>query len=133
LEIYAELDEFGEEVEWVGAVVPLAEAYQRKMAHLPIVQKNFGPKRQFKFSISPGEVVECDGKAGNRELFVMRMTSQLSSGQLNIGFAPINDARKAREMQKARTWLWANPDTFRRRHPRKVAMNPLGELSAAND
>jgi len=133
LEIYAELDEYGEEVEWVGEVVPLAEAYRRKKAHLPIVQKNFGPKRQFKFSISAGEVVECDGKAGSRELFVMRMTSQLSSGQLNIGFAPINDARKAREMQKARTWLWANPDTFRRRHPRKVAMNPLGELSAAND
>ena len=133
LEIYAELDEYGEEVEWVGEVVPLAEAYRRKKAHLPIVQRNFGPKRQFKFSISPGEVVECDGKAGTRELFVMHMTSQLSSGQLNIGFAPINDARKAREMQKARTWLWANPDTFRRRHPRKVAMNPLGELSAAND
>lgn len=133
LEIFAELDEFGEEVEWVGAVVSLAEAYRRKKAYLPIVQKNFGPKRQFKFSISPGEVVECAGKAGDRELFVMRMTSQLSSGQLNIGFAPINDARKAREMQKARTWLWANPDTFRRRHPRKVALNPLGELSTAND
>ena len=133
LEIFAELDEFGEEVEWDGAVVPLAEAYRRKKAHLPIIQRNFGPKRLFKFSISPGEIVECDGKAGNRELFVMRKASQLSSGQLQIGFAPINDARKAREMQIARTWLWANPDTLRRRHPRKVAMNPLGELSAAND
>jgi len=133
LEIFAELDEDGEEVEWDGVVVPLAEAYRRKRAHLPIVQKDFGPKRLFKFSISPGEVAECDGKAGKRELFVMRKASQVSAGQLQIGFAPINDARKAREMQIARTWLWANPDTLRRRHPRKVAMSPLGELSEAHD
>jgi CRISPR-associated endonuclease Csn1 len=133
LEIFAELDEHGEEVEWDGVVVPLAEAFRRNRAHLPIMQKDFGPKRLFKFSISPGEVVECDGKAGCRELFVMRKASQLSSGQLQIGFAPINDARKAREMQIARTWLWANPETLRQRHPRKVAMNPLGELSEAHD
>ena len=99
LEIFAELDEFGEEVEWDGVVVPLAEAYRRKQAHLPIVQKNFGPKQLFKFSISPGEIIECNGKSGRRELFVMRKVSHLSSGQLQIGFAPINDARKAREMQ----------------------------------
>jgi CRISPR-associated endonuclease Csn1 len=133
LEIFAELDEFGEEVEWDGVVVPLAEAYRRKKAHLPIVQKTLGPKRLFKFSISPGEIVECDGKTGKRELFVMRKASQLSSGQLQIGFAPVNDARKAKEMQVARTWLWAGPETLRQRHPRKVAMNPLGELYEAND
>jgi CRISPR-associated endonuclease Csn1 len=133
LEIFAELDEHGEEVEWDGVVVPLAEAYQRNRAHLPVVQKDFGLKRRFKFSLSPGEVVECDGKTGNGELFVMRKASQLSSGQLQIGFAPINDARKAREMQTARTWLWANPETLRQRHPRKVAMSPLGELSEAHD
>ena len=63
----------------------------------------------------------------------MRKASQLSSGQLTIGFAPINDARKAREMQIARTWLWANPQTLRQRHPRKVAMSPLGEISEAHD
>ena len=128
LEIFAELDEYGEEVEWDGVVVPLAEAYQRKQAHLPVVQKNFGPKRLFKFSISPGEVVECDGKTGNRELFVMRKASQLSAGQLQIGFAPINDARKAREMQIARTWLWANPETLRQRHPRKVSHEPARRI-----
>ena len=30
LEIFAELDEYGEEVEWDGMVVPLAEAYNRR-------------------------------------------------------------------------------------------------------
>lgn len=133
LEIFAELDEFGEEVEWDGMVVPLAEAYRRKETHLPIVQRDFGPKRLFKFSISPGEIVECDGKTGQRELFVMRKASQLSSGQLQIGFAPVNDARKAKEMQVARAWLWAGPESLRQRHPRKVAMNPLGELYDAHD
>ena len=63
----------------------------------------------------------------------MRKASLVSAGQLQIGFAPINDARKAREMQIARAWLWVNPDTLRRRHPQKVALNPLGESYTAHD
>ena len=62
VEIFAELDEHREEVEWDGVVVPLAEAYQRKGAHLPIVQKDFGPRRQFKFSISPERLLNATAR-----------------------------------------------------------------------
>jgi hypothetical protein len=97
------------------------------------VQRDHGPLAQFKFSLAPGEVIECDGKPDGRSLYVMRTVSQLSSGQLQIGFAPIRDARKAKEMQSARAWLWASPATLSQRHPRKVSVNALGEVSEAHD
>jgi len=59
--------------------------------------------------------------------------SQLSSGQLQIGFAPIRDARKAKEMKSSRAWLWVTPATLSHRHPRKVIVNALGEISEAHD
>jgi CRISPR-associated endonuclease Csn1 len=133
VEVYAEIDEKGNEGEWDGDVVSMFEAYQRQKARKPVVQRDHGPVVSFKFSLAPGEVIECDGKTRGRSLFVMRKASRLSSGQLQIGFAPINDARKAKEMQTSRAWLWATPDTLSQRHPRKVMVNALGEVSEAHD
>ncbi len=65
VEIYAEVDEHGNEGKWDGEVVSMSEAYQRLKAKKPIVQRDHGPLVRFKFSLAPGEVIECDdGKAG---------------------------------------------------------------------
>ena len=133
VEIFAELDESRNEVEWDGAVVPMAEAYHRKKQGLPIVQCEFGPKRLFKFSLGQGEVIECDDKGGGRSLFVFRKVTQFSKGGIQIGLAPHVDARKAREMQVARSWLWTTPNTLGERHARKVVVSPLGEVMEAHD
>jgi len=133
VEIYARLDDRGNEVEWGGDVVTMYEAFQRVKAHRPIVEQDHGSLVNFKFSLAPGEVIECDGKGDGRGLFVMRKASQLSAGQLSIGFAPLRDARKAREIQESKAWLWANPDTLRQRNPRKVVISPLGEVNEAHD
>ncbi len=133
IEIFAELDEHGEEIEWDGQVVSMYEAYQRKKAGRPIVQKDLGANRRFKFSLAADEAVECDGPGGSRSLFVFRKVSHLSSGQIQMGFAPINDARKAREMQISRGWLWCNPNTLGGRHARKVLVSPLGEVCESHD
>ena len=133
VEILAELDEQGNEVEWDGVVVSIAEALRRKKESLPVVQRDHAPLVNFKFSLAPTEVIECDDKGGGRGLFVMRKASQLSSGQLQIGFAPVNDARRAKEMQTSKAWLWATPQTLAHRHPRKVVVSPLGEVSEAHD
>lgn len=133
VEIYAELDEHGNEKKWGGEVVSMAEAYQRLKTGKPIVQRDHGPLVKFKFSLAPGEVVECEGKDGMRGLFVMRKASQLTSGQLQIGFAPLADARKAREIQTSRAWLWASPNTLGERNPRKVVVSPIGEVTETHD
>lgn len=133
VELYAQIDGQGNEGAWDGEVISMFQAYRRQTARTPIVQRDHGPLAQFKFSLAPGEVIECDGKPDGRSLYVMRTVSQLSSGQLQIGFAPIRDARKAKEMQSARAWLWASPATLSQRHPRKVSVNALGEVSEAHD
>jgi CRISPR-associated endonuclease Csn1 len=133
LEVFAELDEQGNEAEWDGVVVSMAEAYHHKKLGLPVVQRDHGPARQFKFSLAQGEVVECDLAPGERRLFIFRKVSQLSSGSITIGFAPITDARQAKEMQTSRAWLWSTPGKLRERHARKVVVSPLGEVSEAHD
>jgi CRISPR-associated endonuclease Csn1 len=133
IEIFAELDEHGEEVEWDGQVVCMFEAHQRMKAGQPIVQKDHGPHHLFKFSLAQGEVVECDDKQQGRSLFVFRKVTQFTVGGIQIGFAPLNDARKAREMQVSRAWLWTTPNTLGERHTRKVLVSPLGEVSEAHD
>jgi CRISPR-associated endonuclease Csn1 len=133
IEIFAELDQGGKEVEWEGAVVPMYEAYRRLKAGEPIVKKEHRPGRLLKFSLGQGEVVECDDKQGGRSLFVFRKVTQFSAGGIQIGFAPLNDARKAREMQVSRAWLWTTPNTLGERHARKVVVSPLGDVSEAHD
>ena len=133
LEVFAELDEQGNEVEWDGVVVSMAEAYHRQKLGLPVVQRDHGPKRAFKFSITPGEMLECDGPHGGRRLLVVRSTTQLSAGSIIIGLAPVNDARPKKEMQADKSWVWKGPDTLRKLNARKVAVSPLGEVSEAHD
>jgi CRISPR-associated endonuclease Csn1 len=133
VEIYAQLDGQGNVGAWDGEVVSMYEAYQRQKTRKPVVRRDHGPPVKFIFSLAPGELIECDGKSGGRSLFVVRKASRLSSGQLQIGFAPINDARKAKEMQTSRAWLWATPESLSHRHPCKVLASPLGEVSETHD
>jgi CRISPR-associated endonuclease Csn1 len=133
IELLAELDSEGNEIEWDGQVVPLARAYERMRRGVPIVQRDHGPRRQFMFSLAAGEAIECDTKPGERAMFVVRKMSQFSSGAIQIGFAPLNDARQAREMQISRSWLWASPDKLRQRHAIKILLGPLGEIGEAHD
>ena len=134
IEIFAAVDRKGQESEWDGDVVPLSEAYRRSHSTLrtPLVQTDHGPLAHFKFSLAAGEVIECDAQ-GKRQLFVLRKMSRLSSGSITLGFAPLRDARQAREMQTTRAWLWCSPDKLCERNARKVAVSPLGDVSEAND
>jgi len=133
VELYAPIGGQGNDGTWDGEVISMFQAYQRRKARTPIVQRDHGPLAQFKFSLAPGEVIECDDKRDGRSLYVLRKVSKLSSGQLQVGFAPISDARKAKEMRCSRAWLWVSPATLSRRHPRKVIVNALGEVSEAHD
>jgi hypothetical protein len=97
------------------------------------VQRDHGAHRKFKFSISPGETLECDGGSAGGKFLVVRSTTQLSKGQIIIGLVPISDARKKAEMQKSKDWVWKVPRTLRELNPCKVVVSPLGEVSEAHD
>lgn len=133
VEIYAEIDKHGKEGKWNGKVISMYEAYLRVKSGKPIVRREFSPLTEFKFSLAPGEVIECKDKEGGRSLFVMRRASQDISGRLLIGFAPLSDARRVRGIQTSRAWLWVAPRSLRERNPRKVHVSPIGEVSEAHD
>jgi CRISPR-associated endonuclease Csn1 len=132
VEIYAELGRDGSEKEWGGEVVSMFEAHQRLKAGKPVVQRDHGPLVKFKFSLAPGEVIECDDGNSGRALWVMRGVASYEAGP-RLLLAPLRDARKKRDMLKARTFWSPFINPLRKLSPRKVAVSPLGEVSESHE
>ncbi len=135
MEIVATLDELGNEVKWEGVVVSMLEAYERRRACLKagkpvqVVQRDHGPGKRYKFTLHCGDFIEVDMPDGKREIFVVRVLAQTKE----IASAPLNDARKKSDMQKAKAWLRLIPGSLKSRNARKVVLTPFGEVRSAND
>ncbi|HVA16226.1 MAG TPA: type II CRISPR RNA-guided endonuclease Cas9 [Candidatus Dormibacteraeota bacterium] len=128
IEIFAELDHDGNEVEWDGCVVPLAEAYRRRRAGEPVVRRDFGANRQFKFSLCPGDTIEWTTN-GIPQYFVVRGASES-----RVFLARSRDARLKDAMVKARDGSYTRPSVSALRGAiRKIAISPLGEAAEAHD
>ncbi len=133
VEILAQLDEQGNEIAWEGVVVSMFEAYRRKRAGQPIVQRDHGPGYRFKFSLCQGDTVECSDRNKRRCLFVVRTFSREARGYVSVEMARINNAQKKDEIKKAKAWLKASPDVLRKSGARKLHVSPIGEVSEAHD
>ncbi len=131
VEIYAEIKPEGSEGRWDGEVVSMLEAYRRKKEGRPLIEKNQGPLVKFKFSLSPGEVIECDDGKDGRGLWVVRgMTAQ--NGSPRIFLVRLSDARQRKEMDAKAYWRpFLNP--LRQLRACKVNVAPLGEVHEAHD
>jgi hypothetical protein len=108
------------------------EAYRRQRAGEPVVRRDHGPLVRFKFSVAPGEVIECGSEGGDRKLWVVRgATSQGGSPRLFL--VPINDARQKAEI--VRSGLYWRPflNPLRKLNSRKMMVNALGEVTQAHD
>ena len=132
VEIYAEVDEHGNEGKWDGEVVSMSEAYQRLKARKPIVQRDYGPLVRFKFSLAPGEVIECDDGSGGRALWVSRGVASYQSGP-RLLLVPLSDAGKKKDILKAGRFWSPMLNPLSKLNPRKVVVSPLGEVSEAHD
>lgn len=126
--IYAELDDAGNEVKWVGEVVTLLEAKERQKNGKPIIDKNVGPGSRFKMSIQCGDIIEMETE-NRREIFVVRCIAQT----IRLFFARINDARMKKDIMGAGDWFSKMPNTLRTSNPVKYTIDPLGRLRRAND
>jgi CRISPR-associated endonuclease Csn1 len=134
VEIYAELDEKGRETGWTGAVVPLLDAVRRKQAGDPIFKKDHGPATEYKFSLAPGEAIEClDENRGGRRLFHVRGCTQLSAGSVQIFLAPLEDARQKNEIVEDALYLRPVPNTLKRWEARKVQVTALGDVEESHE
>lgn len=121
VEVYAELDERGEEVAWDAEVVSMFEAHQRLRARSAVVQKNHGPLVTFKFSLAKGDTIVLREAGGSERLFVVKKLGN------QVSLIGINDARPITKYFSPRI-----NGLFQRRM-RKLTVNALGELSEAHD
>lgn len=128
MEIVALLDTNGTETKWEGVLVSRFEAVQRRRRGKPVIQRDHGEGKRFKFSLAPSEclVIERDGSKS-----LVRNTS-ISEKQME--FMLHLDARPATVLRKtARARIIYNADGLRKAEARKVIVDPLGEIHPARD
>lgn len=133
-EIFALLDEQGQEQRWDAVVVSRLEAMRRKRSGQPLVQRDQGPSCLFKFSLMLGDTVQIEDE-GHRTLFVVRKISESGKGRIEFAFARATDARRAKDIKlgKGRDWPRPSPDGLRKLGCAKVSVDPLGRVRPAND
>jgi len=130
-------------VKWEGVVVSMYKAMRRLRAAEPVVQREHGHGKEFKFSLAGGEIIELDaeedkmdkagrGKTAAAGLYVVR-TVTLTGGYPRVDFAAANDARLKKDMLAAGDWGWASMSRLQKRNCRKVSVTPLGEVRRAGD
>ncbi len=118
---------------WTGSVVTTYDAVRRLANHEPVVRKDHGGDREFRFSLASGDTIQLEDEDGTPGLFVVRTVSQSKGGGINIEFADAKDARPKKDIKASGDWLKRSIDRLRQLHCRKVTVTPLGDVRWAND
>ena len=121
---------------WEGSLVSRYEAMRRLRAREPVIKRDHGKGKRFVCSLAGGDVIEIDEKDGDRGLYIVRTISRVKQRAREypgIDFVHINDARKKKEILKAKAWRTALLEPLRKLNCRKVTVTPLGEVRTAND
>jgi CRISPR-associated endonuclease Csn1 len=129
IEIVATLDEQGRDKAWEGVLVNLFEAARRAYAGEPVIRRNHGPGKEFRFSLAGGEYVEMEHEPGKRQLY--RVTV-ITNGQLE--FRLHTDARPITLLKKTRgARVRRSLGKLLEVKARKVVIDPLGNILPAHD
>lgn len=134
--IFALLDD-DREVRWEGLPVSLYEAMDRKRRKAAVIQKAHpdGPQWKFKFSLMGGDTIEvhrdCDHRNGKCSPSIYRVRTIAGNGQLSL--VKITDARLIKAIKEAKEWWSPRADGLRQLECRKVVVDTLGKVHAAND
>ncbi|OHB66451.1 MAG: type II CRISPR RNA-guided endonuclease Cas9 [Planctomycetes bacterium RBG_13_63_9] len=131
MEIVALLDEQGQETKWEGHIVSLFEAVGRRRRGQPIIRRDHGENKRFKFSLAGGEHVVMEHEPEKPRLY--RVAS--ISGK-NVEFRLHCDARPIillRQKEYSAGRVRRSADSLRMAKARKVAVDPLGNIFPAND
>jgi|GEM_PF-2521878 len=132
MEVVAVLDKDGKETKWEGIVVTMFEAYQRKRQGKPIINRDHGPWKLFKFSLALNEYFMMKDQNGVEQLYVVRVITQDQKGAKSVASKLHNDARPSTEILKTKG-LIHNANTFMEKGIRKVTVDVLGNIHPAND
>ena len=128
MEIYAVLDDDGNEIRWETVVVDLMEAYRRVREKEPVVCRDFGPNTRFKFSLGLGEAFTLnDGKT-----YVVRVISENQKGEKSVSSKLHTDARLSKDILKTKGLIHGT-NTLQEKGFAKLYVDVLGDVSFSND
>jgi len=137
VEVFAKLDVHGKETRWESIVVSLMDAAERKHGAERIVAHSYQDAEDFvfKFSLMGGDIVQlhkdCSHAAGKCSPSLFRLRTIAANGQLSL--IGITDARMKDDIKKAKEWWSPMSDALRKLDCRKVQLDLLGGIHAAND
>lgn len=130
VEIVEVVDKIGNP-KWEGYVVSRFEALQRLRRKEPVVKRDHGKRKCFKFSLSINDVVEMKSDTGSVALYRVASISRFTNGTVQLSFQLTNDARQISKIPKeGRT---RTPDRMRQRECVKRVITSIGEIRRSND
>lgn len=128
--IVATLDEHGEETRWDDHPVTRLEAYRRKAEGVPIIQRDWGANRRFKFSLAKNEHLLIREPDGTEKLIRLLSVSRgANEFRLHTDARPATEARKKGSGARIRM----GGEGMRKADARKVHVTYLGKIVPAND
>ncbi len=135
LEIFGSPGKDGRDAKWdCPGVVTMLEAHARKARREAIIRKAMEPPWEFRFSVAPGEIIVAEAGPYTGILLVVRTISEEEkSGSIKIEMVRANDARQKNQIKLSKQWITKSPNELLKWKAHKVAVNPLGEVSRAND
>ncbi len=136
VEIFGMRGSGGQDQRWETlGVVTMMEAYERlREDPARLVQRVSEPGWEFRFSLAPGDTVECDSADGARCLLKVRAISEEEkSGAIKIEMVHVNQAGDKKDVKKSRQWITKSPNELRKWRTLKVSVSPLGNVCYAYD
>ncbi|HUT56023.1 MAG TPA: type II CRISPR RNA-guided endonuclease Cas9 [bacterium] len=139
---YFEIKDKNGKPKWEAVIITTRDSMQRLREKKPIIGKDNSKGGEFLFSLSQGEIIELDemdangNKSGTRGMYVVRSMSYVRQGGKlypNIAFVRLNDARLKKNIEKTGDFKTGLPEPLRKLNLKKVSIDPIGQIRAAND
>jgi hypothetical protein len=131
MEIVAQVSPAGDVARWESHIVSRLEAMDRWRSGRPIVQRVWGDRRQFLFSLSPGDSVRLEIEPQRPAIYVVNV---ISGNRIEVTHA--SDARSKSEIRKLGKEggrLLLSLEVLRRANAQKVSVSPMGDVVVARD
>ncbi len=116
-------------IKWEGEVVTRYEAMRRLRAGEPIIKRDHGEGKEFKFSLGHGESIRMKDENGKLEFYTVSKFSKSASGRVTLHFTKHTDARP----KGKGVYVQKDPEPLRKAGCEKIVITPLGEVRRAND
>jgi len=125
LEILCTKNEQGSK-KWVGKMVPLAEAYRRRLAKEPVVRRDHGEELEFLFSLAKGDVFRTREPLETGQEFRVRKLKCGATGNIQIFFSELRDARIFGKLPMK--GLSLTPGSMQKAGVEKLVLDPVGRI-----